>query len=51
MPRLVKYACKRCGYKWIPRTPRPGACPQCHSPIWDVPISKTKTGRPRKKKY
>jgi len=48
MPRLVTYTCKRCGYKWIPRTPRPGACPNCHSPLWNVPVSKTPRGRPRK---
>lgn len=48
---LTKYTCKRCGYKWIPRTEKPGACPSCHSPIWNVPLSKTtKRGRPRKKK-
>ena len=29
-------ACKRCGYKWIPRKPElPVTCPKCRSPYWN----------------
>ena len=28
--------CKRCGHKWIPRTPDyPKVCPKCNSPYWN----------------
>jgi len=27
--------CKRCGYKWIPRTEKPKRCPNCSSRVWD----------------
>lgn len=38
MPRL---RCKRCGYRWIPRTPKkPERCPNCNSPYWDKEYSR-----------
>ena len=31
---LPEYRCKRCGYKWVPRTDKPLTCPKCRSPYW-----------------
>ena len=28
--------CKRCGYKWCPRTEEPVSCPSCRSPYWTI---------------
>ncbi len=50
MVRLVTYKCKRCGYKWIPRTQYPGACPNCHSPLWNTPVSKDQRKEDHEKK-
>lgn len=32
---LKTYGCKRCGYKWVPRTEKPITCPSCRSPYWN----------------
>lgn len=34
---LPELECKRCGYKWIPRTGNPKQCPnpRCRSTDWD----------------
>ena len=26
--------CASCGHRWLPRTPMPRQCPECHSPRW-----------------
>lgn len=53
--RVMGYKCERCGYEWVPRTPRnvdpkakkgetpkPRICPKCKSALWDVPPKKPK---------
>lgn len=35
--QLPKFKCLRCGYEWIPRTPKPQRCPKCNSPYWNKP--------------
>lgn len=28
---ITECECKRCGYRWMPRTAEPKVCPRCHS--------------------
>ncbi len=38
---IIMCECKRCGYKWIPRSlNRPARCPKCQSRAWDKPIKR-----------
>lgn len=32
---LTLLTCRRCGYQWIPRKPRPVSCPDCKHRRWD----------------
>ena len=35
--------CKKCGYRWIPRTlGKPARCPKCQSKQWDKPDARTR---------
>ena len=34
--KLPTLHCKRCGYKWIPRTLNVIICPSCKSPYWNI---------------
>jgi rubrerythrin len=40
MPRveLPKLKCPYCGYEWVPRTPEPKKCPNCHNVIWRLEL-------------
>lgn len=33
--------CTKCGYKWMPRKPRPKACPECKSRKWEADRERT----------
>jgi hypothetical protein len=38
---LTTLRCKRCGYKWIPRSTKPPIrCAQCRSPYWRLKARK-----------
>jgi predicted Zn-ribbon and HTH transcriptional regulator len=37
VPELI---CKRCGWKWVPRTKVVKVCPHCKSPYWNTPKSR-----------
>ena len=32
---IPNLACKRCGWKWVPRKVDVRLCPNCNSPYWD----------------
>jgi len=32
---FIELTCKRCNHKWLPRTKKPIACPQCKSRLWN----------------
>ncbi len=34
MTTLTELRCEHCGYRWLPRTALPKACPQCSSRAW-----------------
>lgn len=33
---MKKVKCKRCGYKWEPKTEKPTMCPRCKTKKWDT---------------
>jgi predicted Zn-ribbon and HTH transcriptional regulator len=37
---LAKLECKRCGWRWAPRTNDVRTCPHCKSAHWDIPKKK-----------
>jgi len=34
MVKIPTLTCRRCGHRWVPRTPTVYVCPKCHSPKW-----------------
>lgn len=45
--RPVTFArCLRCGFEWVPRKAVPKRCPNCISPLWNVPRAQKLRGKP-----
>jgi predicted Zn-ribbon and HTH transcriptional regulator len=39
--------CKRCGWKWFPRSLDPEICPHCKTKLWKEANNHPRAGRPR----
>lgn len=41
---MNELTCKRCGYRWVPRTVEPKECPSCKTRFWGTEVRHTTRG-------